>query len=84
MGTDLTVDTSNTATKLFTLTKTGEAKLQNAVYAKFKGKIFRIIDCVNKGIEIIFLFLQADIDVFLRTSLLAAFLFDGISSNNYR
>lgn len=37
MGTDLTVDTSNTATKLFTLTKTGEAKLQNAVYTKFKA-----------------------------------------------
>ena len=48
MGTDLTVDTSNTATKLFTLTKTGEAKLQNAVYTKFKGKILKSIDCVKQ------------------------------------
>ena len=48
MGTDLTVDTSNTATKLFTLTKTGEAKLQHAVYTKFKGESFRSIDCVKQ------------------------------------
>lgn len=63
MGTDLTVDTSNTAKKLFTLTSTGEGKLKNAVYTKFKGKIFRSVDCVKKkGIEIRFLFLQADND----------------------
>jgi len=37
MGTDLTVDTSNTAKKLFTLTSTGEGKLKNAVYTKFKA-----------------------------------------------
>ena len=43
VGIDLTVDTSNTATKLFTLTKTGEAKLQNTVYTKFKGKIFKVL-----------------------------------------
>lgn len=38
VGTDMTVDTSNTATKLFTLTATGEAKLSHPVYTKFKGK----------------------------------------------
>ncbi|KAL9955825.1 hypothetical protein ACROYT_G037210 [Oculina patagonica] len=37
MGTDLTVDTSNTATQLFTLTATGQAKLNQPVYAKFKA-----------------------------------------------
>ena len=41
MGTDLTVDTSNTATKLFALTTAGETKLQNAVYTKFKGTILK-------------------------------------------
>lgn len=48
IGTDLTVDTSNTAKKLFTLTSTGEGKLRNAVYTKFKGKIFRNIDRVDE------------------------------------
>lgn len=38
VGTDMTVDISNTATKLFTLTATGEAKLAHPVYTKFKGK----------------------------------------------
>ena len=36
---DLTVDPNNAA-KLFTLTKSGEEKLKQPVYTKFKGKIF--------------------------------------------
>lgn len=41
VGTDLAVDTSNTATQLFTLTATGQAKLNSPVYIKFKGKMFK-------------------------------------------
>lgn len=45
MGTDLTVDTSSTAKQLFSLTTSGQAKLQSTVYTKFKGEIFRSINC---------------------------------------
>ena len=46
MGTDLTVDVSNTAKQLFTLTATGQAKLGQPVYVKFKGNMFKMFRCV--------------------------------------
>ena len=52
MGTDLTVDVSNTAKQLFTLTAKGQAKLGQPVYAKFKGKMIKCL-----GISIVFVFL---------------------------
>ena len=41
VGTDMTVDTSSTATNLFTVTSTGQTKLQQPVYTSFKGKSYR-------------------------------------------
>ncbi|KAM7450565.1 hypothetical protein ABFA07_001855 [Porites harrisoni] len=37
VGTDMTVDTSSTATNLFTVTSTGQTKLQQPVYTSFKA-----------------------------------------------
>ncbi|CAH3159338.1 unnamed protein product, partial [Porites evermanni] len=37
VGTDMTVDTSPTATNLFTVTSTGQTKLQQPVYTRFKA-----------------------------------------------
>ena len=40
VGTDMTVDTSPTATNLFTVTSTGQNKLRQPVYTSFKGKSY--------------------------------------------
>ena len=40
VGTDMTVNTSSTATNLFTVTSTGQTKLQQPVYTSFKGKSY--------------------------------------------
>ena len=40
VGTDMTVDTSSTATNLFTVTSTGQTKLNQTVYTSFKGKSY--------------------------------------------
>jgi len=46
IGTDLNVDPTS-ATNLFTLTATGEAKLQSTVYAAFKGKRQNIMPSIS-------------------------------------
>ena len=54
VGTDMTVDTSTTATNLFTVTSTGQNKLRQPVYTSFKGKsystslLFYVIYIINR------------------------------------
>lgn len=44
VGTDLTVKTTATATTLFTLTRSGQTKLQAPVYVRFKGKAKTLLE----------------------------------------
>lgn len=87
MGTDLTVDTSSTAKQLFSLTTSGQAKLQSTVYTKFKGEIFRSINCEKEKNRNTFSLSSSDSNFLnyiqqnvVRTLLLASFSAGAITS----
>ncbi|CAH3159347.1 unnamed protein product [Porites evermanni] len=48
VGTDMTVDTSSTATNLFTVTSTGQNKLRRPVYTSFKALLDNYISDAKK------------------------------------